>query len=587
MSEALGRTLSKCGADIALGITVAIISLLSQGAHQIWSGAPLELLNDHSYILFNARMMMEGQGFWKSDIAGYPLGYNAAYFPSFEPFFRLILMFLAQTGVSVFTVVKMFYVFGVASVATVSFVCLRILKIPRIHSACGAIAMAITPYFFIRSLNHDFLAIYISAPVGITVALAMLRCATLKELQKLTVSKKLVAAYLLLATSGLYYAFFSLMFIGCAAVSCSVRLRSIRPIVIASSFTLAIVTIMMFGALGPNIADALAHAPIRSATDQAYHGLSLADAIYAFDWIPAVARQIVEYNVVRPRLMVGEGAYEWPGVILTIIILSSPLVVLCLGTSEKKDVERQTIFAANAMICIGVFFATRGNIGYLFNEFLSPAIRGQARIMPFLTFLAIITVCLFSSLICSSQSAMARLWSALVSISLICSAIPASQALSRKRAASIANTDKQAFAASLRAMLERKDASRVTAVLQLPIVTWPEAPPINGFDPYKLHYPFIFDRRGSLTRWSYGASELQPGFAEMKSSLQIESDAENLARRANRLGFDAILIERAPLTLPEFNRLRLGLASPLAGRCVLYEDSQRVLIDIGASAECR
>ncbi|HEY8611062.1 MAG TPA: hypothetical protein VIL69_07200 [Roseomonas sp.] len=587
MSERPQNNIERLITDTALCFAVVTACLISQGAHRIWSSYPLELLADHSYILFNARMMMEGEGFWRSDIAGFPLGYSTVYFPSFEPLFRLVLMALARTGVGVFAIIKFFYVFGIGAIAALSFICLRLLDVSKIPAAVGAIAMVITPYFFIRALNHDFLAIYISAPVGVTAALLIARCVDGKEFQNLVFSKRCFMAALLIATCGLYYAFFSAMFIGCAVLSYSAQSKSARPLFLCVLFIAAVLAMLLIGALGPNIGSALATAPSRSAADQAYHGLSLADAIYVFDWIPAARRLIADYTGLRAKLFVGEGAHEWPGVILTLTILVSPLIVLCIGSLAARDRRVRTVFAAAAMICVGIIFATRGNLGFLFNELFSPAIRAQARIMPFLTFFSIVIICTSVDALFSRRRVSTKLIAASVLIGLLCSAIPASLSLSRKQESSIASADKQALVANIRAMLERKDAVGIRSVLQLPLMPWPEAPPINGFDPYILHYPFILDRRGSGTRWSYGASEANPDFGRMKSFLQSEVNAQTLAGRARKVGFDAVLLERAPLTPAEFTHVRSSLALSLPRECVVYEDGERILFDIGVSAECR
>jgi hypothetical protein len=53
-----------------------------QGAFSIWTEAPLAMFGDHVFLLAPARQMMEGQGFWSSDIVDFPYGQNNAYWPA-------------------------------------------------------------------------------------------------------------------------------------------------------------------------------------------------------------------------------------------------------------------------------------------------------------------------------------------------------------------------------------------------------------------------------------------------------------------------------------------------------------------------
>jgi hypothetical protein len=88
-------------------------------------------------------------------------------------------------------------------------------------------------------------------------------------------------------------------------------------------------------------------------------------------------------------------APEWPGALVTTVILASvataPLVAFA---KPRQPSTRQTLIAMSILlISFGVVFALRGGLGFVFNFMIMPGIRAQERIIPFLSFYALVILC--------------------------------------------------------------------------------------------------------------------------------------------------------------------------------------------------
>jgi hypothetical protein len=569
-----------CGAAI-------LLVLFMQGAFAIWADTPLWLYGDHVFILSPARQMMDWQGFWSSDIIGYPLGQKSTYWPGFEPLLKSLLWLVARLGLDVFATVKTFYILAISFLVASGYVCLRVLGVRDWLAAIGAVSFAVSPYFAMRAANHDFLSIYASAAFGCTLALLICRLADEAGLIRLIRSRFFVLGILIVSTCGLYYAFFSLLMIAVAMLGLAARVQKWGPLLILAGLGIAVVGLLLLGGLGPQILTLLSFGPRREAVEQLRHGLSISDAIYSFDWLPGARHFVGKYDHIRATSLIGEGRAEWPGTLTTLVILASPLLAYWGVSNSKLDRRWADIPIAAMLICVGLIFASRGGVGFLFNELITPAIRGQARIMPLLMFLATFIVLAASDLLLQEPGWARRACVGSVCGALLLSGYASAGQLTWRQKWVAADPIAQALRTSFAQVEAAKDRTGMSAILQLPIISWPEAPFRNGFDSYTHHFGYIFDKRGSKTKWSYGSSDLQPGFFEMRATLRSKNDPAGLASRARKYGFDGLLIEKKPFSARELVNFLGGVASRLPEQCKLFEDDARVLYDIGRAAECR
>ena len=126
-------------------------------------------------------------------------------------------------------------------------------------------------------------------------------------------------------------------------------------------------------------------------------------------------------------------------------------------------------------------------------------------------------------------------------------------------------------------VLAAKDVSSVSKVLQLPVVQWPEAASIGSFEPYEHQLYFIFDRKGSQTKWSYGAGPVQPAYVNTKAVV-ANAITSGLTPAARRLQFDGLIIEKRAYDAAAVAGLKANVEADGARK--LFEDGSRVFYSL-------
>ena len=111
-----------------------------------------------------------------------------------------------------------------------------------------------------------------------------------------------IVSLLVVSTSGLYYAFFSAMFIGLVGVCGAAAEMRGRKLTLAALQVTIIFVLMILSGWGPGIVDILAgnvHVPRRYAVEQSMYGLLIADAIRTFAVLPPLKWSLSEYTSTR------------------------------------------------------------------------------------------------------------------------------------------------------------------------------------------------------------------------------------------------------------------------------------------------
>jgi hypothetical protein len=226
-----------------------------------------------------------------------------------------------------------------------------------------------------------------------------------------------------------------------------------------------------------------------------------------------------------------------------------------------------------AFITVGLVFATRGGLGFIFNSIFTPAVRAQERILPFLMFFAIAAVCMACGALRTNFHR--QIVSALVALGLLSGVISSFHGLSNKQTAYLRSPAEQAYRRSALDMLAAKDRAGLTQILQLPVMVWPEAPPRQQMLGYEHSLPYLLDRQGSPTRWSYGLAE---GQLQLSVLTNLARDEISIPTEAKTLKFDGILVEKTGYTAAEIDRLMNALQAN--GACMLSDDAYRALFSI-------
>jgi hypothetical protein len=573
---------SRFVADIVAVLIGLLATYILIGFPHLHFTEPVALDGDHPFLLGMIKDSMNGIGVFNEHL-GAPSHKNVLYFPLFDGSYKLLIWILSRFTSNVFLVVNLFYLAGITLMFSSSYWSLRTLNIKSYLASAASIAFVLSPYLARRAFTHDLLVMYYSVPMGATLALLLLQGDVVRK----ALSPFVICAVLLVGTSGLYYAFFSAMFLGLAMTARSFTERSFKPIFVCACIAVVLVLLLLFSAYSYHMwrwligGVGLVFPPKRFVAEQLYHGLLISTALHVYSDLGLFVSRFAEYKTLINAgqgmgALDGEGyLFEWPGAFLTTIILAAPIALFAfIGTRTP----RWTLVAfCLAFITFGLVFAIRGGLGYAFNFLFIGAIRAQERILVFLTFYAIVIVCLGCESIQRRSYRIAVTAIAgcalLAGIYPVAGAYSAFQLLPRRQGQFLASKSKQGYRQSIIDVLAAKDVNGITMVLQLPVMQWPEAPPQGVMSGNEHNLPYIFDKIGNKTRWSYGLTAGQmPPFLAM-----FAVDAE-IPAKAKAIGFDGILVEKTGYT-PE---RAAGLVAALKenGACIKHEDEFRALLSI-------
>ena len=253
----------------------------------------------------------------------------------------------------------------------------------------------VSPWLVVRGFSHDFLSLYYSVPLGAALAVRLWLNPKTAPWQ----ISGIVASLLIIATSGLYYAFFSLMFIAFVGVVSAASHRNWNPIKTIVIWAIVVFPLLVVTGYGSGLVDVVLGIikPVkRLAGSQLVFGLNFAEATHLFDSVPSMQWVHQEYIAFWPYLRDPHNLPDWPGLALTSVIFASPLLLAIVAgsstTGRRLSYWASTIFIALTCIVFGVIYSMEGGLAYYFSLFVQPSIRATDRVIPFLSFFALVVV---------------------------------------------------------------------------------------------------------------------------------------------------------------------------------------------------
>jgi hypothetical protein len=572
--------------DVGFGVIGAFLCLALAGYFRINTAQPGFLGGDHLFFTTIIKSYMNGHGLRFDSQIGFPSERDYLYFPSFDLTYKLGFWLASRVTSNPFRAMHAVYIAGILAMDGFSYWMLRRLKISAGMAFLGALAAVLTPFMVRRAFDHDAIALYFSVPLGLGLALSIGLSSAEVSLKRFMRDPFTVTAILVVGASGLYYAFYAAMLAALVGVAAAIGQRRWFPAFAALSVIVPTLVVVAFSGFGLDLAAMLqGHivAPQRGAYEELFYGLNLPSLAFDFNFLPKVAAAVAQSQQEMPAAFVAEGVGEWPRLPLGLVLMAAPLLVAIghfwrRGRDESSISHPSLINLCAALIVFMMLFGARGGLGYIFNLLVSPQIRSDARLMPFLTTAAVVIVCAMGDWAWTSRNWLVRYAGlAIAGLALLQSTHSSVNALAVKQRTDLADSGKQQLIQSTQAMLKAKDSAQLKTILQLPLASWPEVPPIHGFEPYLHALPYIYDRRGSPTRWSYGSNDRQPGVALTNFWL---SEPSSMLVRARQFGFDGILIVKSAYEPAELETLRTQIGGAVAPACRLYDDGVEVLYAI-------
>jgi hypothetical protein len=571
------------------GCAGLVAALVIVGFPWLQFGQPLALTGDHLVHLKSVRQVIDGV--WRiNDRLGAPWHHDNLYFPLFDLGYTAITWIVSLFTSNLFRVMALLYLVGVALMFLLAFWAFRALDVPAWLASLVGVAFVASPFFAYRTYQHVHLALYLSVPLGAAIPLLLARAQTDGALRKLLRSPIVIVAVLMAGTCGIYYGAFTCIFCVLGSAMVAAERRSLRPLIAGLGLAVLIAGVLFATAYGPWVLGFLDGTtpppPARGgAWAQMHHGMLLSSAMWDYFnlglWKGNFADYLERIKSSGLAATPGEAYFpEWPGPLITTVILASLALAPVLGFVRPRERPESYLILLMSVLLIafGVVFALRGGLGYVFNYMITPGIRAQERILPHLQFYALVVICMAWKLLSIKRAWLKSCIAAALVICFIPGMKAAWQVLPRKQQDVIGNPVVMANYHSIFAMRAAKDAAGLRTILQFPVVFWPESPRVESFVVYEHMLPYLVDRRGTKTGWSYGLHWYQSGFQQLRTVMKV--DNPDLVARARALGYDGVLIEKSGLTAADREALEKNIGA--AGAQVLFDDARRMLLRLPA-----
>ena len=293
---------------------------------------------------------------------GYPGVQDNALHPSFEFSYRLFLWLVTRWIKDPLAAYALMYVAGTAALFIATAAALQHLRIRLGLAILGALVFVVCPYFNSRAFGHDFLALYFSVPLGAVLALRTTDVLDRSGIGRTLREPFVAIAIVVCATWASIIA---------SSPACSSRSRPLFSPLPSELVTAAVRAVCFTSA--DRIDGRQRHRDQRHRRCLAGSMIGSGASHRADHVRPADGRRRRRDRLdTGPRPLhrsislvghpTGEGMFEFPGLMLTAIILASPLLLAALGASQpaadEESRRRQTItFMAAACIVFGVFYA--------------------------------------------------------------------------------------------------------------------------------------------------------------------------------------------------------------------------------------
>ncbi|MEP7097601.1 MAG: hypothetical protein ABI748_08050 [Dokdonella sp.] len=517
---------------VAAGIAV-LIALCVYASWPVDLRVPFLMTGDATSAQYIFKALLEHGTYTRNPDIGAPFGATMYDYPIPEPTHFLLIRLLGLFSKDPFLAFNMFYLISFATAAFAACWAFKRNGIERLPAIAGAIAFAILPYHFYR-LAHVFLASYFAIPIMGHYAL---RLATFRA-QHLDGARAVgwgaLLALAIAAGSGVYYAFFGVLFITLAAVLGALHSRHWALLRTGTVYVAVIVGVIAFSllpnALYHHAEGANALVAQRSPASAEIFGLRLTQLLFPTPGhrLPWFDQFINAYKQSAP--LVNENATAALG------LIGSTGFLLALAAFFSGNIRRYPLLSAAGALCTaGVLYATIGGFGAIVARLATPEIRGLNRISVFIAFFALFAFLVIARQLIgrhSRQSTNFAFALAVVALAWL-DQIPV-HAVGKPNAAAFAK--QQASFARLQTVVPQG-----TALFELPYDYFPESPKPPGS--YVLLEPYLFTRG---LRWSFGDMHGRPSdvWNEQASRLHGNGLSDALADA----GFGAIYVDRRGYT---------------------------------------
>jgi len=528
-------------AALSLVVAVWVLRLREADPH-----VPFSYGGDALFYDMEVETVAQGHSIFKLPRLGAPGILRTYDFPlQFECLHLLILKAMSAFSGDWALLINAYFILGFPMIALSALAVMRRFSVSPAAAATASVLYCFLPSRLLKGQGHLFLDTFFQVPLAVLIALWASGDApplVRKEKKRWCWFElgrpRSVAALVIcavVATSGVYYAFFSTWLILVAGIHGSRKQRSSRNIVAALAMIGVIWAVVAVEA-APTLAYQIRHganpAVVQRAPGEAeFHGLRIAQLLLPIEGHRlGILRRLKErYNRTAP--LPGESSLTSLG------IVGAVAFVALLGAQlvPRRTVPANEPGSALATLNLAaVLLGTIGGFGSLFALLVSPAVRTYCRINVFIAFISLFAFALASDRVLPLLRSRFRLLVLPVVLAVGLTdqasllAVPSYQQARSEYASDGAFVRRVEGAVPPQAM-----------IFQLPYQPFPEATPVGRMGSYDPLRPYLHSR---TLRWSFGTIRGREG-DDWISAISQEPPAA-LVETVSAAGFAGILVDR-------------------------------------------
>jgi phosphoglycerol transferase len=538
----------------AVGLSVfAAVGLLQLSRADL--RVPFDYGGDALLMSLVVKSVVDYGWYWSNPSLGAPFGFELRDYPfaAHDSFHVLLIKMMSCFTHDWALLFNLYFLLGFPLITLSAMAVFRHFRVGYRPAIVGAVLYSFLPSRLLKGEGHLFLDSFYQVPLAILIILWV--CDEHPPLVPLPETvhdrrvawwpglevrrRRSVAALLicgLVASTSLYYAFFTTCLLAFGGVWASIVRGSMRNVV--AGFTLAGAIVVGMAANGlPTIVHHVRHGPNaevgeRLPWEAETYGMKIAQLLLPVDGhrLPALRRMKDQYNERTP--LGGENGTTSLGLVGDVGFLLLLGAVLTGWRSERSPDDLWRPLAA--LNLVAVLLGTIGGFGSLFAWLVSPQIRGYSRLGVFIGFFALFAVVLLLDRIRGHRP---RLVDLVLPVILVVGLLDQVTPLAIRPYAAV----KKQYASDAN-LVHRIEASFPggMAIFELPYMTFPEPQGVNDMPDYGPLRPYLHSRK---LRWSYPAMRGRGGDAWARDVSEREPG--RILEALADAGFGGVLVDRS------------------------------------------
>jgi len=499
---------------------------------------------------FLIKGLLDNGWYLHNPFVGMPAGLNLHEYPMANNLHYALIKIMSFWTSDYAVILNLYFLLTFPLTVLTSLCVFRRFRVSYPLAIVGSLLFAFLPYHFWRGERHLYLASYYLIPLMVMVILWVCLGEPLFRYRKHTsghewswASRKGIASVVicvLVASGGVYYAFFAGFLLLVAGVFACFRYRSPRQL-LASGILSAVIVLASVINISPSIIYVYQHGGStelirRSPADAEIYGLKIAQLLLPVSGHRVGALASLKWRYHRGAPMANENDSSSLGVFgaLGFLWLIGWLVF------RRSEVQYAELFNSLSVLNVfAVLLGTTGGFGAIIAFAALPQIRGYNRISVYIGFFSLFALVLLLQTLAQrweGSKAKRCLFNGVLGLMLLIGILDQAApglipAYERLRPEYVSDAD---FIRVIEASVPER-----SMIFQLPYVPFPESRPVHRMQDYELFRGYLHSK---TLRWSYGAMKSSEGDAWQRDVVAkpLHEMVETLALA----GFRGIYLDR-------------------------------------------